>query len=413
MNKYILTAFLIISLVVKARSQNSLTAGEQYTLNSEILNTERNLFVYLPPDYGTNENKHYPTLYIMDGHWYFFAGVAIQKTLRGEELLPEMIIVGVDMPRPERDSIFSNQWDDFQQFIKQEVVPFVDSNFRTQDERLLFGWESCGALVCQLLLDRDQMFDAAIASNGAHISQEMMDEFAKQNNSATEKYLFIANSVKDIYNIDSSEDAAAKLKKGNLPNLVWEYRLFNDEIHESMPYTSMYQGLKYYYHNYGSLIFSSVKAFHEYGGVPAVKGYFKQRGERFGVPESIDDNTKNSLIWLAWYRDDFETFQLLMSEFSDVLSTRRYASAYWQNRFGQYYLKHKDFENAIRYFNEGITRYPDDNFMAQMYSGLGTAYLSKGNRRLARSNYEKAVAAAEITADPKIELYRSQWAQLK
>ena len=51
-----------------------------------------------------------------------------------------------------------------------------------------------------------------------------------------------------------------------------------------------------------------------------------------------------------------------MEEFKEVLSTKRYASAYWQNRFGKFYLKNNDYDNAIKYFNIGLTKYPNTSF---------------------------------------------------
>ena len=62
-----------------------------------------------------------------------------------------------------------------------------------------------------------------------------------------------------------------------------------------------------------------------------------------------------------------------MTEFEDVLRTERYASAYWQNRFGQFYLKHRDYENAIKYFNAGLTQYPNSSFEKEMQQGLSQA----------------------------------------
>jgi hypothetical protein len=50
----------------------------------------------------------------------------------------------------------------------------------------------------------------------------------------------------------------------------------------------------------------------------------------------IDDATKKTLIWMAWKEDNFEGFKLFMNEFADVLTTQRYASAYWQNRLAQF-----------------------------------------------------------------------------
>ena len=136
------------------------------------------------------------------------------------------------------------------------------------------------------------------------------------------------------------------------------------------------RGIKYYYHNYPALIFESIPAYINAGGIPYLESYFKERAIRFGGDGEIDNKTKNGLIWLARDRDNFEYFNLFMTEFSDVLSTERYASAYWQNRFGQFYLKHKDYENAIKYFEIGIEKYPNTQFDEPMKKGLKTAQKS-------------------------------------
>ena len=66
-----------------------------------------------------------------------------------------------------------------------------------------------------------------------------------------------------------------------------------------------------------------------------------------------------------------------MEEFKEVLTTKRYASAYWQNRFGQFYLKHKDYKNAITYFENGLKEYPDSDFNEKMTKGLEQAQKEK------------------------------------
>ena len=149
--------------------------------------------------------------------------------------------------------------------------------------------------------------------------------------------------------------------------------MHNDEIHESLGHLALYKGLKFYYHNYNSLAFESIQHFKDLGGMAYLTTYFQERARRFGGESTIDNSTKNTLIWLAWNRDNFEYFQLFMTEFADVLTTERYASAYWQNRFGQFYLKHNDYQNAIKYFNSGLTKYPNSRFEEQMKKGLTEA----------------------------------------
>ena len=404
----VLLLFLFVNNSLLA--QSAIQVGELKTLKSEILGADRTLQVYLPDSYKNSE-KNFPTLYILDGQRYFLNGVAIQQSLHSETLLPEMIVIGVMMDKPERGQVFNNQWNEFEDFVQKELVSYVDENYRTTEERILFGWETCAFVSSTIIVAENSPFNGAIATNAAQMTTEMIDDFNKFESS--QKYLYLANTEKDIYTIDHTRLAVENLNANNTPNLIWEFRLFNDEVHESLSYLSMYHGLKFYYHNYASPTFSSIKDFEERGGLPYINNYFKLRGERFGLSQEIDEATKNTLIWMAWNQDEFSAFKRFITEFTNVLATPRYASAYWQNRLGQYYLKYEDFDNAIPFFERGISDYPDDQYMAQMYSGIGAAYLGKNDKKRARQNFKLAIEAAESTTDEKLNIYKEQLKNVK
>jgi len=346
--------------------------GTNYKINSKVLGQVREIQIYLPDSYTSSDEK-YPVLYILDGQWYFSSGVAIQKSLRNPDAIPEMIVVGIKNSNPLRRTLFSSDSDTFTSFLKNEVISFVDSNYRTTKERVIFGWEAAAYYISEIILKEKDLFSGAIITNGGYASEEIVKEFSADK----EIYLYMANSRKDIFHISNSEAFNDILKQNNPKNLQWKYELFKDEFHETLPHLAIYKGIRYYYHNHNSLIFEDIESYINAGGIPYLKSYFKERAERFGGDGKINNATKDLLIWLAWNRNNFEYFSFFMEEFSDVLSTKRYASAYWQNRFGQFYLKHKDYDNAIKYFEIGIKKYPNTQFDEQMKKGLKAAQQNK------------------------------------
>lgn len=398
----------LICLVSSLQAQPDIN----YTISvpSTHLQSQENIQVYLPKGYHEGE-KRYPTLYILDGQWFFLNGVAIQETLRGESLLPEMIIIGVDFKsRSYHDSLHFNHWNALSDYIQEELIPFVDQRYRTTDERLVFGWENPSYMVCEFLFQQESLFSGFIASNGGYVNQEMQEQF--QSYTGKPLYLYIANSKKDIYTVRSSNNLSEALVAQAPNNLKWTYELFNEEVHESLAYTSLYQGLRYYYHNYGSKVFSGTAEFYEEGGLPALKTYFEERSKRFGTDPEIDQSTKNSLIWLAWKQDDFPSFVLFMDAFKEVLTTPRYASAYWQNRLGQFYLKYKDTTHAIEYFSRGIDQYPDPKFMSAMHAGLGGAYALENDLSKAKKHYKQAIKLAKANNDDRLSVYETKLKEL-
>ncbi|TJY36046.1 alpha/beta hydrolase-fold protein [Pontimicrobium aquaticum] len=369
MKKIALIAFLICSLTVNSQVRgDEVSIGTNYVISSKILNQDRNIQIYLPDSY-TSSNAEYPVLYILDGQRFFTNGVAIQKSLMAPTALPEMIIVGINSSRSLRRTLYGDDSDKFTSFLKDEVIKFIDSNYRTTKERVIFGWEAAAYYISEMVLKEEDLFSGAIITDGGYASEDIVKEF----NSNTDVYLYMANSKKDIYYVGSTDAFNEILIKQNPKNLIWKYELFNDEVHQSMPHLAMYKGIKYYYHNYDSLVFESIKAYEDLGGLQNVKSFFKERAKRFGGEGEIDDKTKNGLIWLAWNRDNYKYFSFFMEEFKDVLSTPRYASAYWQNRLGQFYLKHKDYKNAIKFFETGLSKYPNTSFDSDMKEGLEKA----------------------------------------
>ncbi|MEP3209703.1 MAG: alpha/beta hydrolase-fold protein [Maribacter sp.] len=359
---------LLCTVCIAQEDNSPITIGINHTIKSAILNQDRTIQIYTPEAYSESK-QDYPVLYILDGQWYFVSGVAIQKALRTPGAIPEMIVVGINNSNPLRRTLFSDENEKFTDFLINEVIQYVDSNYRTNKERVIFGWEAAAYYLSELILEQSEFFKGAIITDGGYASEDVVNKFS----SNEEIYLFMANSRKDIYYIGSTEAFHEILKKSNPKNLIWKYDLFNDEVHETLAHLAIYKGLKYYYHNYDSPVFESIQHYIDLGGMEYLTAYFKKRAKRFGGDDHIGDSTKNGLIWLAWNRDNFEYFNLFMTEFKDVLTTKRYASAYWQNRFGQFYLKHRDHENAVKYFEAGLTQYPNSNFEQEMQQGLRNA----------------------------------------
>jgi len=375
MREIYLSVIVLITVVTSNFAQVKeapITIGTNYTINSKILNQDREIQVYLPDSYGASKEK-YPVLYVLDGQWFFSNGVAIQKSLRTPGAIPEMIVVGIKNSNPLRRTLFNDESTKFTSFLKDEVISFIDTHYRSTKERVIYGWEAGAYYISEMILEEKDLFSGAIISDGGLASEKLIKEFKSEK----EIYLYIANSRKDIYYIKSTERFNERLKKHNPQNLRWKYQLFNDEVHETMPHLAMYKGIKYYYHNYDALVFESIQAYINAGGIPYLKSFFKERAKRFGGDDKIDDSTKNSLIWLARDRDNYKYFSFFMEEFKDVLKTKRYASAYWQNRLGQFYLKHKDYKNAITFFKNGIKKYPNTQFDEPMKNGLKIAQNNK------------------------------------
>ena len=403
MKYLVLISWILLSLSAHAQKQLELNIGQHYSIKSKYLEDgERSYYIHLPSDYESSK-KTYPVLYILDGQMHFPSAVAIQHSLGNETDVPEMIIVGIENVYPRRKDLVWKKKDAFVSFLSNELLPLIDSTYRTKQERIIFGWEMGSYFSSYLLFHRSQLFDGAISANGGFVDEKSLESF-KSIDLKENRYLYLANSIQDIFTIDDTNDVVKTLKNHQNQHVIWKSQLFNNETHSSVPYLAMFHGLRYFYHNYNSYDFHSIKQYEEFGGVPSLKKYFKERADRFGFSEKIDDSTKDTLIWLAWKRDDFEYFDFFMTEFKDVLETKRYQSEYWQNRLGQYYLKYKKYDQAVELFNKAKDEFEKT---ARVYNGLGQAYLGKKEKKLAIDNFKIAIDIANKNSDEKAEIYQS------
>lgn len=397
-----LIGFVFISMTAYVQSQETLNVGQLQTIKSKHLSGERNYYIHLPDGYETSK-ANYPVLIILDGQRHFTSAVALQHSIGDQTDVPEMIIVGLENIYPRRRDIKWNKRDVFSAFISEELLPLIDKTYRTKQERIVFGWEQGSYMASYLLFHNPQLFDGAIASNGAYVDNKMIESL-KHENVKKDHYLYLANSIQDIFTIDDTNDAISALSNNSYKKLLWKNDEFNNETHSSVPFLAMFHGLRFFYHNYNAYNFYSINQYENYGGIPAIKSYFKERAKRFGFSDKIDDATKNKLIWLAWKRDNFKYFDFFMNEFKDVLATKRYQSEYWQNRLGQYYLKYKVYDIAIEYFTRAIEM---DEKSHRAFGGLGKAYLGKNDRVMAVINFHKAVEIAEKKEDKNLDEYKS------
>ncbi len=364
---FILICSLVIAVVSAQTKGAPISIGDNYTINSKILKQDREIQIYLPDSYRGSDKK-YPVLYVLDGQWFFSSGVSIQKALRTPDAIPEMIVVGIINSNPLRRTLFSDDSEKFTNFLKEEVISFIDSNYRTNTERIIFGWEAAAYYISETILKEKGLFTGGIVTDGGHASEKIVKGFE----SDTEVYLYISNSKKDIFNIKETETFNNILKKANPKNLHWKYELFNDEVHETLGHLAMYKGIKHYYHNYDDLVFESLQQFENLGGLDYLASYFKARTKRFGPDDKVEMDTKNILIWSALNENNFKYFNSFVEEFEGILENKRHDNAYWKNRLGHFYLKHKDYKNAKIFFETGLSKYPNSNLEVEMKKGLKT-----------------------------------------
>jgi predicted alpha/beta superfamily hydrolase len=145
--------------------RTALFGTEERTLFCPTLGREYHLSVALPDSYRTSPQA-YPVIYVLDGDLFFGMAAGLTPIARWCLGVPEVIIVGIsygmesydqwvelrerDFKIPEvRDAPPDSAANRFLDALTQEMIPFIEANYRTiPSDRCLYGYSSSGSLCC-------------------------------------------------------------------------------------------------------------------------------------------------------------------------------------------------------------------------------------------------------------------------
>ena len=162
-----------------AISKVTLEDTELHTFRSRLVDQEYQLQIALPPSYFDKE-KSFPVVYLLDADKSFGMAKDIHDWLIRFDEIPELIIVGIAYGEgtsqwwqkrvrdysPTKDSTqvwgdwpLAGGGEDFLQFIAQELIPFIDTSFRTQaNDRTIVGLSLGGLFAAYALLTQPELF---------------------------------------------------------------------------------------------------------------------------------------------------------------------------------------------------------------------------------------------------------------
>lgn len=262
--------FYIILFSVKftfGQNNIDIITGEKFVIHSGILNEERVCLLSLPDSYNdsTNIDKQYPILILLDGSTHFKTASGIVHFMGSDKnrnhFMPETIIVAIENVDRERDFTVTklktkrpNRMGggrNFLNFIQQELIPYIDKNYRTEPFRTLVGHSLGGLLTLNSYMDKNSLFDAYISMDPSiWWDQEMMNDKVDSISSISlNKKLYIATANQGETNYERNkkrhDSLYALIKKKSNGKLNVEIEYFEKENHRSVPIIALYYGLKY------------------------------------------------------------------------------------------------------------------------------------------------------------------------
>jgi predicted alpha/beta superfamily hydrolase len=191
------------------------------------LDKKRRVWIYLPASYDTS-SKNYPVVYMHDGQNLFDQSLSYSGEWEVDETLDrlenshelELIIVGIDNGGSERIDEYTpweipeypskQQGDTYIRFIKENLKPFIDKNYRTQsnsEQTAIMGSSLGGLISYYAALQYPETFGkAGIFSPSFEMVKKSLD-FAKDHGNLKDSKIYFMAGNKE------SEQMVAKMSQ--------------------------------------------------------------------------------------------------------------------------------------------------------------------------------------------------------
>jgi predicted alpha/beta superfamily hydrolase len=242
---------------------------------SEVLEEDRKIFIRLPKDY--DKKKSYPLIIKSDGNFNLsrwdksIADLSQKKAIedsiivaipnlfwidsRNRDLVPPYARKDVKIearPRSDNSPSIFGKADLFLSFIETEVLPYIETNYSINDNRVLSGFSAGGSFVLYTIVTKPELFSGYFVFSPAAWYDEsiVVSEFKKGLDNVSGKPLFLYLSLGGAENeiITGSFKGLLSAIDSNAPiNFYSEHSYSKGAGHVENPYVSVPKALEAYY----------------------------------------------------------------------------------------------------------------------------------------------------------------------
>jgi len=232
-------------------------------IRSAIMNEERRVIIHLPRNYSNDTSQMYPVMYVLDGTSQDQHTADKVAVLSDAGLIPNAIVVGLPNTRGNRErdqtppfmrrdvndanSAFGAA-DKFLSFIEKELVPFVESNYRTSGYRTLSGNSRGGLFVLYSLIEKPDLFQARFCYSTPvwrfeNLMVHKTNEFLRSS-SRVDSFLYLSVGQKETDQmIDGFKKLVEALEKIRLKRFRWVADYTPFAVHQDNALISTSKGL--------------------------------------------------------------------------------------------------------------------------------------------------------------------------
>jgi enterochelin esterase-like enzyme len=166
--------------------------GKALEGNTQGDSPDRAVTVYLPPSYSGDQNRRFPTVYLLHGtggaeHSFIEGAFALQQSadrLAGAQGFSEFIVVTPN-GSTQKGNMYgsSSATGDWERFVAEDLVAYVDSHYRTLVHRMsrgIAGHDTGGSAALRIGMKRPEIFANlyVMSAAGDAVSASELEKYA-------------------------------------------------------------------------------------------------------------------------------------------------------------------------------------------------------------------------------------------
>jgi len=266
--KKLIILFLVYGITFAQQSNSSpvsLHRTENFKIESKSNGVTYPIYVAYPGSYFSTD-RDYPLILMLDAYSSFGMMTEMSRLLAFNNELPEAVIVGISSEGGSKEFIYNRARDftptkidpqslpanirlmtpisggaeKFLEFIKGELIPFVDSKFRIMKNDKTIVGHSYGGLFCfYTLFTQPSIFNRYVIISPAvlwdnELILKMENEFAKNNSSINAVVYTTVGGREEDFFINPWKKLVASIKSHNYSNFRFIEKISEGETHYSI-----------------------------------------------------------------------------------------------------------------------------------------------------------------------------------
>jgi hypothetical protein len=261
-----------------APAKVTLENTELRVLQSKPVGIRYKLYIGLPKSYKGSPQT-YPVVYLLDADYSFAIAKNIADHLGERNYLTEFILVGIAYENPAEYRLnwtrdytptrsriggfgpeyqkYSGGSEKFKMFIRDELVPFIDANYRTTPERTLVGHSYGGLFGCWVAFTTPELFSNYILVSPSLWYDNRLVFRLEETFAVTRKHkelpikLFLSVGSREINSqwnmVEDLEKFYSQITARDYSMLAIQMMVFDDETHNSIFPAALTKGLRFLY----------------------------------------------------------------------------------------------------------------------------------------------------------------------